>query len=70
MNITSIITTIAVMLAVGLIYSLGMVIMNKTFYRKKGDNPDADCLSSDSACSSCGIMGCSINPAQTEKTEE
>jgi len=70
MNITSIITTIAVMLAVGLIYSLGMVIMNKTLYRKKGDYPGADCLSSGSGCSSCGITGCSINPGRTEKTEE
>lgn len=70
MNITSIITTIAVMLAVGLIYSLGMVIMNKTFYRKKGEYPDADCLSSESACSSCGITGCSINPVRTQQTEE
>jgi hypothetical protein len=70
MNITSIITTIAVMLAVGLIYSLGMVIMNKTFYRKKEDYFGADCLSSGGACSSCGITGCSINPARTEKTEE
>ncbi len=70
MNITSILTTVVVMLAIGLIYSLGMVIMNKTFYRRKAQYPGADCLSGDSACSSCGITGCSIHPAQNKPTEE
>ena len=70
MNITSILTTVVVMLAIGLIYSLGMVVMNRTFYRKKAQYPGADCLSVDNGCSSCGVSGCSLNPAQNKSTED
>ncbi|MDD3806943.1 MAG: hypothetical protein PHE86_02740 [Candidatus Marinimicrobia bacterium] len=67
MNITTIITPILVMVAIGLIYSLAMVMMNKIYYRKKSkETKEDDCLPSESLCSSCGITGCSINPAKTK----